>query len=284
MRFCSKEARCGNELMNAITDILDGLLTLLRSEGLQEWGAWSYLLLIILVIVEGPIVTLVGAVAASMGYMRLPLVVFSVLTGSAIADSIWYYLGYTHTEERILRYGRWLGLSRDHLDTLQREMRQHAPKLLLLAKFTSVLAIPTLVAAGLARVPFRRWFPIVFLGEIVWVTALAFIGFQATEVVRRVELGLHYLPLLGVGALLILLLVVSHRLKPSQLKESASSTGEPVERTVAESLPYTNDAAGCVCNGSAPRHAETRPAVLVERNGHLPQAQKPKVRREPIED
>lgn len=205
--------------MNAISEILDPLFNLLHNEGLQEWGAWSYLLLVILVIVEGPIVTLLGAAAASAGYMRLPLVMGSVLVGSAIADSVWYYLGYVHAEERALRYGRWLGLRRYHLQHLQEEMQQHAQKLLLLAKFTSVLAIPTLMAAGLARVPFRRWFPIVFLVEMVWVLVLMFIGFQATEVVRRVELGLHYLPLAGGLALFVILFIVSRRLRAVRVEE-----------------------------------------------------------------
>ena len=107
--------------MNVITDILDTLLNLLRSEGMQEWGAWSYPLLVVLVIIEGPIVTLLASVAASVGYMRLPLVMVSALVGSAIADTLWYYLGYTHSEERILRYGRWLGLRRHHVEQLQKE-------------------------------------------------------------------------------------------------------------------------------------------------------------------
>ena len=205
--------------MNVITDILDTLLNLLRSEGMQEWGAWSYPLLVVLVIIEGPIVTLLASVAASVGYMRLPLVMVSALVGSAIADTLWYYLGYTHSEERILRYGRWLGLRRHHVEQLQKEMHQHAPKLLFVAKFVSVLATPTLIAAGLARVPFRRWFPIVFLGELIWVAVLAFIGSRAAEVVRPVELGLHYLPLVGGLALLILLPLVARRLKSSRFKE-----------------------------------------------------------------
>ena len=199
--------------MNPISEIFDTVLNLLRSEGLQEWGVWSYPLLTVLVILEGRIVTLLAAVAASLGYMRLPLVMICAIAGGIVADGLWYLLGYKYGNGPILRFGRWLGLRRHHLEQLQWEMQEHGPRLLFAAKAFSVLVIPVLVAAGMARVPFRRWFPIVLLGELIWAPALAVIAFQATEVVRSVELGLHYLPLAGGLALLVLMLLAARRLK-----------------------------------------------------------------------
>ena len=270
--------------MNAITDILDTILNLLRSQGLQEWGAWSYPLLVVLVIIEGPIVTLLAAAASSLGYMRLPLVMLCALVGSAIADTLWYLLGYLHAEEHILRYGRWLGLRRHHVEQLQLEMQQHAPKLLFVAKFVSVLATPTLIAAGMARVPFRRWFPIVFLGELIWVAVLAFIGFRAAEVVRQVELGLHYLPLVGGLTLLILLPIIARRLKSSRFQEPASNPGSTPPLTVAAPPLHAN---GSV-NGAAPRPPASSPASVAGLNGHhagghLPRQGRPQAEREPTE-
>lgn len=233
--------------MNAIADLLATIVDFLRSQGLQEWGFWSYPLLVLLVIIEGPIVTLLAAVAASLGYMRLPLVMLCALVGSAIADTFWYMLGYMHAEERILRYGRWLGLRRHHVEQLQTDMQLHAPKLLFFAKFVAVLATPTLIAAGLARVPFRRWFPIVFLGELIWVVVLVFIGYQASEVVRKVELGLHYLPLVGALALLALVLVAARRLKSGRFRQTPSKP-EPAPIITPAPALYTNG--GAFANGN----------------------------------
>ena len=228
--------------MNTIADLLATIIDFMRSQGLQEWGVWSYPLLVLLVIIEGPVVTLLAAVAASLGYMRLPLVMLCALVGSAIADAFWYTLGYMHAEERILRYGRWLGLRRHHVEQLQTEMQLHAPKLLFFAKFVAVLATPTLIAAGLARVPFRRWFPIVFLGELIWVAVLVFNGYQASEVVRKVELGLHYLPLVGGLALLVLVLVAARRLKSGRYRQTPAM---PEPGPVITPVPtlYTNGSA-----------------------------------------
>ena len=208
--------------MNVISEIFDTALNLLRSEGLQEWDVWSYPLLTGLVILEGRIVTLLAAVAASLGYMRLPLVMICAIVGGIVADGLWYLLGYKYGKEPVLRYGRWLGLRRHHLEQLQSEMQEHGPRLLFAAKAFSVLVIPVLVAAGMARVPFRRWFPIVLLGELLWVPALAVIGYQTTEVVRQVESGLHYLPLAGGLALLVLMLLAARRLKAGRSTKGAT--------------------------------------------------------------
>jgi len=242
--------------MNVISEIFDTVLNLLRSEGLQEWGVWSYPLLTVLVILEGRIVTLLAAVAASLGYMRLPLVMVCAIVGGIVADGLWYLLGYRYGNGPVLRFGRWLGLRSHHLEQLQTEMRESGPRLIFAAKAFSVLVIPMLVAAGMARVPFRRWFPIVLLGELIWVPALAVIGYQTTEVVRRVELGLHYLPLAGGLVLLVLMLVAARRLKSGHVREKDALPTLVAERKRSASAPGAYVAALTAAVQSAPDDEE----------------------------
>ena len=290
--------------MTPIFEFFDTISELLRSEGLQEWGVWSFPLLTALVIIEGRIVTLLAAVAASVGYMRLPLVMVCAIVGGVVADSLWYLLGYKNAKGSLLRYGRWLGLRRHHLEQLQAEMQVRGPRLLFVAKSLSVLVIPALVAAGMARVPFRRWFPIVLVGELLWVTALAVIGFQATEVVRGVELGLHYLPLAGGLALLIVILVAARRLKSGRLREGATQTPHGAGRERLTSSPdayaarhkepapilhnYGSIAADGFINVVAPRRPEVAVARVAgskghQRDAHLSGWERQRARRDPIE-
>lgn len=203
--------------MDFLTEAFDLFWENLRAGTFQEWGAWNYLILMLLVIIEGPIATLIGAAAASAGFMRVSLVFVTVAIGNFIADMGWYALGYYAKEEKLLRYGRWLGLRRRHLDRLQLGMRQHARKVLIIAKLSAGFIIPTLVAAGLARIPLRRWLPIVLFGEMVWTTVLVLIGFYATEAIKQVEVGLHYLAVGGALALIVLFLSLARRrLRPDQ--------------------------------------------------------------------
>ena len=75
-----------------------------------------------------------------------------------------------------------------------------------MAKLSSGLAVPALIAAGLARVPWRRWFPIVLVGEVLWTSVLMLIGYCATEaIIRRTDWGVLTLIM---GLLFIFLLMV----------------------------------------------------------------------------
>ena len=63
----------------------------------------------LLVVVEGPFATLLGAAAASAGWMRPGLVLIAAAVGNLTADSLWYTLGYAGKLEWVLRFGRRLG-------------------------------------------------------------------------------------------------------------------------------------------------------------------------------
>jgi len=81
---------------------------------------------------------------------------------------------------------------------LERGMHTHARKILVVAKLTLSFTIPALVAAGMARVPWRRWFSAVFAAECVWTGGLVLAGFYLTESIKRLEEGLQYLAITGV--------------------------------------------------------------------------------------
>jgi len=160
-------------------------------------GVWNYVLLAFLVAVEGPIVTLGGAVAASVGVMDPVLVFIAAAAGNLTSDMLWYSLGYVGKTGWLVRHGRWFGLRERHVQRLEQGMHNHARKILIVAKLTLSLTIPTLVAAGMARVPWRRWFPAVFAAEMVWTGGLVLAGFYFTESIKRLEQGLQYVAIAG---------------------------------------------------------------------------------------
>jgi membrane protein DedA with SNARE-associated domain len=200
-----------------------GLLQLffvsLKNRQLPQLGVWTYFLLVFLVAVEGPIATLLGAAAASAGLMRLVWVFIAASTGNLIADTLWYTLGYIGKIEIILRIGQKLGLSRELLERLQKGMREHTTRILFIAKLTVSFVIPSLIAAGLVKAPWRRWFPAIFAGELIWTGSLILLGFYATEAIKRVEKGVEYLALGGGMIFVIFLIFMGRRLLKKKYQE-----------------------------------------------------------------
>jgi len=183
-----------------------------------SWAGWAYILLAILVAVEGPVITLAGALAASMGYLNPIMVFVSAGLGNLFADILWYSLGYLGKTEWLLRYGGRLGIKESMLASLQKDIYEHIRKILFVAKLTLGFVVPTLIAAGLARVPMKRWFGVLSAAECLWTGSLVLIGYYFGYMIQRIEADLGWLSLGGTVVVigLILLYIYNHRPKLEQ--------------------------------------------------------------------
>jgi len=187
----------------------------LQNGQLPELGNWNYVLLSVLIVWQGPLATMLGGAAASAGLLRPSLVFLAGIVGNLTADILWYTVGRTGRIERLFKGGR-LGKHSGRFSLMQNAMSRHATKVLLFAKLTSGFAIPALVAAGVTRVSWKKWFPIVFIGETIWTGLLVLIGFYATEALKQVEQGLQ---LFLVGTIFISLILAVWFI-PRWLKQS----------------------------------------------------------------
>jgi membrane protein DedA with SNARE-associated domain len=163
----------------------------------QGLGIWAYLLLAVLVMVEGPVATLAGAVAAASGFMNPEGVFIAAATGNLISDCLWYSLGYLGKMEWLEKYGRWVHLTPAVVYRFRRDIEKHASKLLFISKITLGFSIPTLIATGLAKVPFKRWFPWLALGETLWTGSLTLLGYHLGMYVQRLERGVEMAAIAG---------------------------------------------------------------------------------------
>ncbi len=186
----------------------------------QGLGFWAYLLLALLVMFEGPVATLAGAVAASAGYMKPVWVFLSAATGNVLADVLWYTLGYVGKMEWLQRHGRWFGLREKMILRLTGDIQKHAPKLLFVAKLTLGFTIPTLVATGLARVPIRRWLAVLLVSETLWTGTLVFLGFHFGQYVQRLERGVEIITLGGTLLFVVALLIYISYLRKRSIDEN----------------------------------------------------------------
>jgi len=198
--------------MTSLALLIQNLIQAIRTGQLPQLGAWTYVLLAVLVAVEGPIATLLGAVAASAGLMKPGWVFTAAAIGNLTADSLWYMLGYLGKVDWLLHFGKKLGIHADILSKLETEMHKHAARILFVAKLTLSMMIPALVAAGLVKAPWRRWFPAIFTGEMLWTGSLLLIGFYTTEAIKRVEMSVEYAALAGAFIFVMFMIIVGRRI------------------------------------------------------------------------
>lgn len=210
-------------VMAYLSGLIQSLVQALRSGQLPQLGSWTYILLAALVAVEGPLATLLGAAAASAGLMKPGWVFIAAATGNLTADSLWYTLGYIGKIDWLVKIEKRMGIKGDILARMEIEMRKHAARILFAAKLTLSLMIPALIAAGLVKAPWKRWFPAIFSGEMIWTGSLVLIGFFATEAIKRVEMGVEYAALGGTVIFVLFMLFVGRRF----VRQSFESNRKP---------------------------------------------------------
>jgi membrane protein DedA with SNARE-associated domain len=171
----------------------------------QQIGSWSYLIIALLVAVEGPIVTLLGAAASASGYLKTGFVLAAAAGGNLTADIVWYRMGYAGKLEWLTPYQRWLGIKPKQLTHLIDGMHRHASKILFFAKLSSGFMIPSLLAAGIAKVPIKKWLPTLFIGEMLWTGTLVLIGYHGTMMLTTISRGIEYVFL---GASLVFMFIM----------------------------------------------------------------------------
>lgn len=191
--------------MEPILDLFQQFWIDLQHGHLPEIGPWNYVFLGILILWQGPIATLLGGAAAAAGLLQLRLVFIVGVISNLTADILWYTLGRSSNIDRLLQWHPIRKYKR-YIQGALLGFDKHASKILLAAKLSFGLVIPTLVAAGLSRVSWRKWFPVVFIGETIWTGALLLLGYFATAAIQQIERGLQVVLLVIPFSLLILVI------------------------------------------------------------------------------
>ncbi len=131
------------------------------ASGLQAISQWvianGYLLMFVLMLLEGPAVTAAGAFAAALGIFNIWTVFFLSVLGNLIPDAIYYAIGFWGREGVVEKYNRYLKINKEWLGKLEANYAKHAGKTLTAVKLIPVLATPGLIIAGIARVPLKKY-------------------------------------------------------------------------------------------------------------------------------
>jgi membrane-associated protein len=155
------------------------------NEIFQQYGAWTYAILFLIVFCEtGLVVTpflpgdsllfAVGALAAGGG---LDVgVLFGLLTVAAIiGDTVNYWIG-NYIGPRAFS-GNVRFLKREYLERTHRFYEKHGGKTIILARFMPIIRTFAPFVAGVGSMTYGRFFMYNVVGGIVWVAGFLFAGY-----------------------------------------------------------------------------------------------------------
>ena len=160
----------------------------------------SYGLLFLLAVVEGPLVTMIAGAACAAGFLSFPLAYLIVASGDLTADTLYYSLGRWGREKLILRYGKYIGLTVEGVEKLEERFKDHGGRLLFIGKISHGIGAAFLVAAGLARMPFRKYFPLNIAATLPKSLLFLLIGYYFGQGITKASNALGYVTLAIVGS------------------------------------------------------------------------------------
>jgi membrane protein DedA with SNARE-associated domain len=199
-------------------NVLQELWGTILTQGIPpELQGIGYVVLAMMVAVEGPIVTVLMAILAGAGALNPWLVVGSALIGNLTADSLWYALGRFGHFERLAGYFPWLRRFQPQIDQVAGETQQYGLKFLLIAKlFIWPATIPILITAGMARLAWFKLLLIIAFAEILWTGGLVLIGERLGSYLPQLQTGMQWFTIAGGVVLVLLLPLILGRLQTNR--------------------------------------------------------------------
>ncbi len=156
--------------------------------------AYRYIIAYPLAIVEGPVVMMIAGFLVRLGVFSFWPIYFTMMAGDLTGDVIWYFVGRHGGRPLIEKYGRFVNVAPGDVDRAESFFQKHQTKILFISKLTTGFgfAIATLIAAGAARVNFKKYMTINFLGEFIWAGFLFAIGFAFGHFYSMISGGLRW--------------------------------------------------------------------------------------------
>jgi membrane protein DedA with SNARE-associated domain len=193
-------------------------LELLSLDNIQEiarqYGYWAVFIGIALenmgIPLPGETITIVGGFLAGSGDLNYWLVLASTIVGAVLGDNCGYWLGRAGGWPLLLRVGKFFQIPLHKMEGARDEFRKNAAKAVFFGRFVTLLRIFAGPMAGIARMPYPRFFLCNLGGATVWASIIVTLSFflgrliplhQVVESITR--LGMFALPVVLASLILV---------------------------------------------------------------------------------
>jgi membrane protein DedA with SNARE-associated domain len=151
---------------------------------------YTYFVLFPIAVIEGPIITIIGGFLSSSHQLNGYIAYAVLVAGDVTGDLLYYAIGYWGREKFIKRWGKYLGIKMENVEAMEKKLKQHQVKTLLLGKTLQGVGGVALVAAGSAKISIAKFTWYEFLGTLPKSLILFMIGFYFGSQYEKLS---HYL-------------------------------------------------------------------------------------------
>jgi membrane-associated protein len=191
-------------------------LEFISLENIQEfahqYGYWAIFLGILLenlgIPLPGETVTLVGGFLAGSNELSYWLVLSDAVAGAVIGGTCGYWIGKLGGWPFLVQIGKIFRISDEKLQNIKEQFSQNATKAVFFGRFFALLRIFAAPLAGIAEMPFLKFFLYNLAGATTWAAVMVTLAFFAGRVISLEQL-VAWVSQFAIAALLILVAVIA---------------------------------------------------------------------------
>ena len=150
---------------------------------INQYGAWTYAILFLVVFMEtgfvitpflpGDSLLFAAGTFAALGSMNVWLLVMLLIIAAIAGDTVNYWIGH-YLGDRAYNI-KWI--KREYLDRTHAFFEKHGGKTIFLARFVPIVRTFAPFVAGMGRMSYGYFFSYNVFGGIVWVLSFTFLGY-----------------------------------------------------------------------------------------------------------
>jgi membrane protein DedA with SNARE-associated domain/membrane-associated phospholipid phosphatase len=160
-------------------------------------GHWSYLIIFLASFLEsaafmgflvpGETIVVLSGFLASQGYLKLESCISIVALGAVLGDTTGYVVGKAVGRDYFEKHKRLLFLKEKHIAKADEYFRRHGGKTVFFGRFVGFLRAMAPFAAGMSKMPYRRFLIFNASGGITWAAAFTLLGYFFGQSWRLIE-------------------------------------------------------------------------------------------------
>jgi membrane protein DedA with SNARE-associated domain len=122
-------------------------------------------------------ILLASGVLVQQGHLNLTYAIAFGVLGAIVGNQMGYWVGHRAERPFLLKWGRYVRLTPERLDRVERLLARHGGKAVFAARFFSVSRLLEGLVAGISRMRWGTFFLYSALGGAVWATAVVLVGY-----------------------------------------------------------------------------------------------------------
>jgi membrane-associated protein len=173
-----------------------------------EFGYWAVLLALLgenagLPLPGETILLYASYLAYSEHRLQLPWIIAVGICACTLGDNLGYFIGHRGGRPLLERHQRWFRISPRTLARGERLFERHGATAIFFARFIFGMRIIAGPLAGVLVMPWRKFLLFNFLGAVVWVSAVATVGYVFGREFERVLSTVQDLNLIVFGLVIV---------------------------------------------------------------------------------